>query len=265
MEAKNLNALSIEELKVECLKRGFKLKGEHQGNLNMVEATVDHAKKALVDRKDPDKEGIWPYRGEEQKGQTITSLNYSLGFQKAVLALTKKLLVEEDEKKRIMLTKSSEVKLSGPGVIVKSEPDSSSRTQEKNHKKRNIPKVPFPQISSSIYLPYSCLPLIATTPNIPVNTHVTSISTSSAVFTSSPTRRSAFYLTNSPGNRPHNSVIKFSDPHCGVQQSKKVEKDQGKDDKKAKSKKTKAVDGDPWLENLHKGLDKIFFPNGCEL
>ena len=263
MEAKNLNALSIEELKVECLKRGFKLKGESQGDLNMVEATIDHAKKPLVDRKDLDKDGLWLYRGEDLKA--VTSVNSSVGFQKAVLALAKKLLVEEDEKKRILLAKSSEAKLSGPGVIVKSELDSSSRTQEKNHKKRNIPKVLFPQISSSIYLPHSCLPPIPTTPTIPINTHVTSISTSSAVFTSSPTRRSTFYLTNSPRDRPHNSVIKFSDQHSGVQQSKKVEKDQVKDDTKAKIKKSKSVDGDPWLEKLHKGLDKIFFPNGCQL
>jgi len=265
MEAKNLDAISIEDLKVEYLKRGFKLKGEHQGDIKMVEAAVgEFAKRTPNDRKDLIKEGFW--RSEELRTETEAPLNNTIGLRKAVLALAKKLLVEEDEKKkRIMLSKSPEAKSSGPGVIVKSEPDPSSRTLQEKNPKKNVAKVLFPQISpsSSIYLPYSCLPPIPPTPTIPVNTHVTNISTSSVVFTSSPTRKSSFYLTNSPRYRPHNSVIKFHDPQSGVQQSKKVEKDQDRDDKKAKSKRDRSED--PWLENLHKGLDKIFFPNGCEL
>ena len=268
MQTKNLYELSNDELRVECLKRGVKLKGD-QGDFNMVEAVVALTKKLLMDGRDPIKEEFCT--SEVIETGTKAFENNSI-IQEAVVALTKKLLVqgldpikEEDDKtarKRIHLAKSPH---HGPSVIVaKSECESASKTWPdttfpKGHRKSA--QVLFPPLLTTSAPSYSCSAKIPACPiPYPVHTHVARISSNGSVFTQSPSGMAETPLTN----HPHPHVIHF-------QPLKKLEENSVKDDNKTtsnkdpQSRKVHTKFPDPWLESLHRGLDKILFPGGCKL
>ena len=212
MQTKNLYELSNEELKVECLKRGVKLRGD----FNMVEAVVALTKKLLMDGRDPIKEEFCMSKVIEPETKAFE--NNSI-IQEAVVALTKKLLVEgldpikdEDDKtakKRLVSPRS------GPGVIVtKSECESACKTwpdisvRSKGQRKSaqvlfTAPLTPTPRSNARP----SKVPLFP--PPYPVHTHVARISSSGSVFTMSPTGVATTPLTHH--QHPHPHVIHFRD------------------------------------------------------
>merc|ERR1712129_138947 len=253
------------------------LKGD-QGDFNMVEAVVALTKKLLMDGRDPIKEEFCT--SEVVESDTKAFENNSI-IQEAVVALTKKLLVqgldpikEEDDKaprKRIHLAKSPH---HGPGVIVaKPECESASKTWPdttfpKGHRKSA--QVLFPPLLTTSAPSYSCSAKIPACPiPYPVHTHVARISSSGSVFTQPP---SVMAATNH--QHPHPHVIHFQQNDRKTKDNrakslKKLEGNLAKDDNQTACKKdplkVHIQSPDPWLESLHRGLDKIFFPGGCKL
>jgi len=263
MQTKNLYELSYEELRVECQKRGVKLRGD-QGDSNMVEAVVALTKKLLMDGRDPIKE---EFHTSEGVSESATDGNNAI-IQEAVVALTKKLLVEgldpikeDDDKMARKRTQTQQIKSprTGPGVIVaKSECESSSKTRPETNAMKTQCKsaqVLFPTISSTVS---------SSTHSFchPPTTHAHHTNRTRSISGTLPT-------LSSPGVDPsllsNSHLIQFKNQRSRNQQSNIAEEDSFKDDNKRHGCKKKEKSADSWLANLHKGLDKIFFPKGCQL
>eukprot|EP00092_Neocalanus_flemingeri_P037298 GFUD01040620.1.p1 GENE.GFUD01040620.1~~GFUD01040620.1.p1 ORF type:complete len:276 (-),score=55.74 GFUD01040620.1:118-945(-) len=275
MQTKNLCELSSDELRVECLRRGVQLRGD----CNMVEAVVALTKKLLMDGRDPIKEEFCT--GEVTETKTKSSPNNSI-IQEAVVALTKKLLVESLDPKEAD-DKASRKRSTGPGVIVSKSSDASSKTWPittvANSQKKSV-KALFPNKStstSSLTPPYP-IPY-------PMHTHAVRISSRTSVYTQSTTGGSKTPLTQQH-HHPHPQVIQFHEQAApngrkakeihleSSNKSDQLNKDDVMGDTQKVSKaitnniQTKTVGVEPadlWLESLHRGLDRIFFPEGCKL
>jgi len=301
MPTKNLYELSYDELRVECLRRGVQLKGD-KGDFKMVEAVVALTKKLVMDGRDPIKEEFCTNEAKETK--TKSSHN-NLIIQEAVVALTKKLLVEsldpiKEEDENVPRKRASQTPSRTGVIVAKSDCGSSCKTLSgtivaKEHKKPA--KVLFPPTSSTISTallscssPYpSGSSMFSSCPiSFPVHNHVPRISSSVSVLTQFSTAAGATNplittpltttpLTTTPHTTPHHHhhptphVIHFHErkiKEVSFEPSKKNEKPSTKGEVTAATKKdTKTRDQTPdaWLESLHRGLDRIFFPEGCKL